>query len=203
MGRYPARGAADGLLNNHAQLSRAIAGPHPGKLAAERHAGGQRPGDDPDGERYRALRQRVRAIVRREVRGPDAAIDDGCQTAWTRLLEHHVADTAALAWLVKAANREAWRITARDRREQPLDDRVGHADDRAADAAASAQLEQREPLAALAALPTRQRQLLWLHALGFNYREIAQLTLQSARTVERQLLRGRRAARALASGARS
>ena len=128
MGRYHARGTADGLRHINDRLGRAIARPHPGKLAAERHASGQRPGDDPDGERYRALRQRVRTIVRREVRGPDAAIDDACQTAWTRRLERQVADEAALAWLVKAApggRQAAGRrvggdlLPARDRGDDP------------------------------------------------------------------------------------
>ena len=48
---------------------------------------------------------------------------------------------------------------------------------------------------AAAGFPTRQRRLLWLHALGFSYTEMAGLEGCTPRTVERQLLRARRGLR--------
>ena len=47
----------------------------------------------------------------------------------------------------------------------------------------------------LAALPARQRRLLALQAFGLSYAEIAQREGCTPRTVERQLLRARRALR--------
>jgi RNA polymerase sigma factor (sigma-70 family) len=55
--------------------------------------------------------------------------------------------------------------------------------------------ERRERLASIRLLPERQQRVLWLHALGLTYVEIARHTGYTTRTVERQLLRARRAAR--------
>jgi DNA-directed RNA polymerase specialized sigma24 family protein len=60
--------------------------------------------------------------------------------------------------------------------------------------------EQRERLAELRALPRRQQQMLWMHAFGLSYREIAVETKCTERTVERQLLRAKRAVRAATAG---
>jgi DNA-directed RNA polymerase specialized sigma24 family protein len=54
-------------------------------------------------------------------------------------------------------------------------------------------LEHRQRLGRLGALPVRQQRLLWLHGLGFSYREMAVREGCTARTVERQLLRARHA----------
>ena len=55
--------------------------------------------------------------------------------------------------------------------------------------------ERRERLHAVSELPERQQKLLWLHALGLNYVEMAMQTGCTTRTVERQLVRARRALR--------
>ncbi len=54
-------------------------------------------------------------------------------------------------------------------------------------------VEQRDRLSGLRTLPERQRRLIWLQGLGFSYTEMARCTGASSRTVERQLLRARRA----------
>jgi RNA polymerase sigma factor (sigma-70 family) len=59
--------------------------------------------------------------------------------------------------------------------------------------------ERRERLASIRRLPQRQQQVLWLHALGLSYNEIARHTGCTTRTVERQLLRARRAVRSAAA----
>jgi DNA-directed RNA polymerase specialized sigma24 family protein len=50
----------------------------------------------------------------------------------------------------------------------------------------------------LRALPIRQQRLLWLHALGLTYTEMAAHEGCTRRTVERQLLRAKRGVRARA-----
>ncbi|HEX4279439.1 MAG TPA: sigma factor-like helix-turn-helix DNA-binding protein, partial [Solirubrobacteraceae bacterium] len=51
--------------------------------------------------------------------------------------------------------------------------------------------EQRQRLNDVSLLPVRQQRLLWLHAFGLTYVEIAAHEHCSRRTVERQLLRAR------------
>ncbi len=55
----------------------------------------------------------------------------------------------------------------------------------------------REALRSLAVLPPRQRRILGLFAGGRSYREIATITGDSPRTVERQLMRAKTRARDL------
>ena len=59
-------------------------------------------------------------------------------------------------------------------------------------------VEDREQLKLIRQLPERQQRILWLHALGLSYEEIAAYTGDTPRTVERQLLRGRSRLRELA-----
>lgn len=47
-------------------------------------------------------------------------------------------------------------------------------------------------------MTARQRRMIGLHAAGFRYDEIAEITSATPRTVERQIERGRRRARAAA-----
>ena len=46
------------------------------------------------------------------------------------------------------------------------------------------------------ALPERQQRLIWLQGLGLTYLEMADYTQATTRTVERQLMRAKRALRA-------
>jgi DNA-directed RNA polymerase specialized sigma24 family protein len=57
-------------------------------------------------------------------------------------------------------------------------------------------VEQRERLATIHHLPERQQRLLWLQGLGLSYAEMADSTGCTNRTVERQLLRAKRALKA-------
>jgi DNA-directed RNA polymerase specialized sigma24 family protein len=56
--------------------------------------------------------------------------------------------------------------------------------------------EHRERLASIHELPERQQRMLWMHGFGLSYADIADLTGCTSRTVERQLLRAKRAVRA-------
>lgn len=145
------------------------------------------------GDLYGALAGRLERIVRLDVRASDAVIEDACQAAWCLLLRHgdRVQRETVMAWLARTAVHEAFKSLHRCRREDALE---------GADLA-SGQLPpeelvlQRERLSELAALPARQRRLLWLHASGLSYAEMAAQEKCTRRTVERQLLRARAALR--------
>ncbi len=157
---------------------------------------------DEIGELYRILAGSLRQIVRFSVRAPDAVIDDACQIAWSRLLRHWgaIRREAAFPWLVTTANREALSLLQDTVRELPLDEL--HTRDPAPaspvclPAAPDQIAEFRAKLDEIRALPPRQQRLLWLQGLGLSYAEMAGYTGATRRTVERQLMRAKRALRA-------
>lgn len=158
-------------------------------------AGGEAVGCDLD-ELYRALSTRLERIVRVGVQAPDSLIEDACQFAWARLVHHRarVRRETALAWLVKTALHEAFKLLRRHRREQSLDAELQHLGELPVPdlRPGPAELyEQRERLRLLDALPVRQQRLLWMYGLGFKYEEIAARDGATTRTVERQLARAR------------
>ena len=130
-------------------------------------------------------------------------IEDACQFAWSRLVHHahRVQPECALAWLAQTARREAVKLVRRDGRDLSLD---ALADgevlvDHGGGPGPENVFEQRQRLAVVSWLPVRQQRVLWLHALGLSYAEIAAQTGYSLRTVERQLLRAKRTVRLLAA----
>jgi RNA polymerase sigma factor (sigma-70 family) len=146
---------------------------------------------------FRREAVRVRRLVRLNVNAPDAVVEDACQVAWMRLLNDpaRVRRAAATRWLVRVAVREALRGARRTTRDLSLDalladagsgpapvDRTPAPDDLA---------QQHQRLGTLDELPERQRRLVWLRGLGFSYREMADETGDTVRTVERQLERAR------------
>lgn len=156
------------------------------------------PGDI--GELYGALAVRLEEIVRLDVRASDAVIEDACQVAWCRLLRHgeRVHRETVMAWLARTAVREAFRSLRRDRRERLLEDAIEKGADLACTSAPATPdelFEQRERLKQIQALPVRQQRLLWLHAFGLTYLEMAAHEQCTRRTVDRQLLRARAALR--------
>jgi RNA polymerase sigma factor (sigma-70 family) len=153
---------------------------------------------------YRTSSTRLERIVRLDVRAPDAVIEDACQFAWSRLLCHRdrVRAEAALAWLDKTAVHEAFKLLRRDCRELSLEETLACWGESAVSARAPAPdelLEQRELLAQICDLPERQQRVLWLHAAGHSYAEVAAHEGYTMRTVERQLLRAKRRMRGLAA----
>ena len=61
--------------------------------------------------------------MRLDVRAPEAVIEDACQVAWCRLLDHSTGSIArpCIAWLARTAVHEALKLLRRDRRELSLD----------------------------------------------------------------------------------
>ena len=155
-------------------------------------------------ELYRALARRLERIVRFDVCAPEPVVEDACQFAWSRLVDHcdRVRPETALSWLATTAVREAVRLVRRQARELSLDAAAEQTESwsLAAPAPGPQELaECRERLELTRCLPERQQRLLWLQALGMSYAEISAHTGCTARTVERQLLRAKRSLRALSA----
>jgi RNA polymerase sigma factor (sigma-70 family) len=152
------------------------------------------------GELYGALADRLEQIVRLDVRASDAVIEDACQVAWVRLLHHRqrVHRETAMAWLARTAVREAVKLLRRDRREASLEGVIEAEVELPSMIVLTTPhelFEQRERLRETDRLPERQQRLVWLHALGLTYVEMAAHEGCSRRTVERQLLRANAALR--------
>jgi RNA polymerase sigma factor (sigma-70 family) len=153
---------------------------------------------------YPLLNRRLRQIVELDLDAPPGIAEDACQLAWCQLLRHahRVEPVTVLPWLASTAKREAVRQLRREQRDASLDavlDAGGEALLPRAMPGVAELASQRQRLAALGGLPVRQQRALWLHAAGHTYQEIAAVTGDTPRTVQRQLLRGRRRARALAA----
>ncbi len=156
------------------------------------------------GELYVDLSRRLEQIVRSDIRAPELVIEDACQFAWSMLVHHagRVRREAVLSWLATTAIREAFRLIRREGQELSLDHAVEVACDRVRPGCTLGPEELivcHERLDSIRSLPERQQRLLWLHLLGLSYAEMATHTGCSRRTVERQLLRAKRAVRAAAA----
>jgi RNA polymerase sigma factor (sigma-70 family) len=148
------------------------------------------------GELYGSLARRLEQIVRLDVRASDAVIEDACQFAWCRLLNHsdRVHRETVMAWLARTAVREAFKLLRRDRRELSLDASLEDGGDLAfaiAPMTPEELLEHRERIREVCRLPERQQRVVWLHACGLTYAEMAAHEGCTLRTVDRQLLRAR------------
>jgi RNA polymerase sigma factor (sigma-70 family) len=145
---------------------------------------------------YRDRADYLRRLVRLDTAAADDVIEDACQHAWSSVLAHRqrVDDHGAFAWLAMTATREAWRLLRRYGSWEPIE---GNASLPRSPVEVA---ELRDRLHQLSRLPTRQQRLIWLHAAGLSYQEMARHEGVTRRTVERQLLRGTRAARAMDRG---
>jgi RNA polymerase sigma factor (sigma-70 family) len=151
-------------------------------------------------ELYPVLARRLEQIVRFDVRAPEAVVEDACQFAWSRLVHHanRVRRETALSWLAKTAVHEARKLIRREDRELSLDAAVDWLEEsalRSRGPSPEELVEHHERLAALRTLPERQQRMMWLHAAGLRYSEIAVYSGCTVRTVERQLLRAKRGLR--------
>jgi RNA polymerase sigma factor (sigma-70 family) len=151
------------------------------------------------GELYGLLAKRLEQIVRLDVGAPDPVVEDACQFAWSRLVHHghRVHRETVMTWLARTAVHEAFKLVRRDRRELSLDAAGEHATPaaRLSFPAPEAAVESRERLGQVRGLPERQQRVLWMHAVGWSYVEIAAHEGCTVRTVERQLLRARKTLR--------
>lgn len=144
----------------------------------------------------------VRRLVGVRAQVPDAVVEDACQVAWERLCSHEdvsLQPAVAVRWLVVTATRVAWRHARR--RETPAgswqpadEDGRGEPAGEAADPldVAIEHERSRELAGRLAVLTDRERRYLVMRAAGLSYREIGERTGATMRTVERQIVRGRR-----------
>ncbi len=129
---------------------------------------------------------RLRRIVARAVTTSQANVEDACMFAWVQLLRCAPEREDARGWLAVTAIREAIVLHRRDLRTNALPD---VADDARGSDAGELRREARDALQQVARLPARQQRLLGLQVAGYSYTEIAALTGDSVRTVDRQLRR--------------
>jgi RNA polymerase sigma factor (sigma-70 family) len=150
-------------------------------------------------ELYASQAGRVRRLVHLRLTAPDAVVEDACQVAWMRLVRSRsrVRRDTADCWLVQVAAHEALRQMGRADRDLPLEE-AGDGPGPAPDLI-EAFTDSHMRLRALDRLPERRRRLIWLQGLGFSYAEMAGVTGDSPRTVERQLRRARQELADLAS----
>ncbi len=145
---------------------------------------------------FRQLDPELRRIVAANVRAPAYVIEEACQVAWATLVARGATVSAGteLRWLGTTATREALRLMRLARRELSLEqgERATGLLEAARIAEPERATELRERLAEVRALPLRQRRMVLMQSFGYRYEEIAELTGDSVRTVERQLLRARR-----------
>lgn len=152
---------------------------------------------------YAAKSTELHHAVRRAVNIPEDLVEDACSYAWCQLIanERIAAETTSFGWLYVVALRQGYVLSGRLRREPAvglpteLPQQTLATPDSWRAVERHLELETRRVL--LAQIPERKRQLVLLHAAGFSYQEIARMTGDTLRTVERQLLRAKRALRAL------
>ena len=137
---------------------------------------------------YAANAGRLRAIVAHRTHAPAEAVEDGCQTAWAILLRRPDVslDARGFGWLTVVAVREVrhQRDGARELLMGALTLGAGETGElpepasmhAGVDELAAAHLEYVERVADLSALKPAERTALYLQALGYRYREIAELS---------------------------
>lgn len=152
------------------------------------------------GELFRQDAGTVRRLVARRAQVPEVMLEDACQAAWARLWSHDdvsLQRQVVLRWLVVTATRQAWREYGRARSNGSCEQAIAELVERQAAVPDALELVVRhertcELTARLRALTDRERRFVLMHAAGLSYRDIAALTGSTMRTVERQILRGRR-----------
>jgi len=155
---------------------------------------------------YADLQPQLWRMLTTNLQVSDALLEDACQSAWSLLLLFHESVQAGyeLGWLSTTATREALRMHRAQLESQSLERVAGPVRldrYRVAEPEPERALEIRERLAEIKQLPPRQRRVVWLHGLGYEYVEIAAATGDSRRTVERQLMHARKRLTALQQSA--
>lgn len=145
---------------------------------------------------FAAQHETLEHTVDRAVFATPTVLEDACQYAWCQLVRRDdiTLDRHGFWWLYGVAVHEVWLLTGKQRNEQPIDalgpetipaDVFTSLDD------VPLTVERRELIRLIDGLPERQRRLIILRATGFSYAEIARMTGDTTRTVERQLRRAR------------
>jgi DNA-directed RNA polymerase specialized sigma24 family protein len=144
------------------------------------------------GELFEALADRLLAAVRAAVRTSPVNVEDACAFAWLQLVRYRPERACAFGWLRKTAIREAVRLERRSVRTVELDT--------VADVVAGSALGLDRQLALIVAgeqiraarLRPREARVLGFRVAGYSRREMAELTGDSDRSVDRQLVRAQR-----------
>jgi RNA polymerase sigma factor (sigma-70 family) len=148
---------------------------------------------------YTTFAARLVALVAARIRAPRDTIEDACAMAWETLLTRtHVSlqRDSVRGWLLRVAEREALRLVGDQQRQRPSDT-LPPLVDLSADTAhlATERMADDQRRADLAALKPAQQRALVLHAAGYTYDEIADLTASTRTAVNRRITEGRAALR--------
>jgi RNA polymerase sigma factor (sigma-70 family) len=143
---------------------------------------------------YRDHARTLRSVVRMKVNTTDDNLDDACAFAWMQLVRRQPRRDTVFGWLRTVAIREAIRLDRAERGRVCADlDGLEHPALRDLHADPDARDELIDALDTLAGLQDRQRVILGLYALGLRHKEIAEVTGDTARTIQRQMVRARKA----------
>lgn len=150
------------------------------------------PRPDAEKELFAQHARRLHAVVSATVRTSAANVDDACGFAWLQLVRHRPPAAVAFAWLRTTAVREALKLHRRTGRSIRLDQVAEVAVDPILRPEAALELIAAGQQIQVARLRPREARILGLRAAGYSRDEIAELTGESHRTVDRQLGRARR-----------
>ena len=169
----------------HSDMSNRRSRPEPMRVQSVRAAGA----GDRDERLFASHALQLQAVVSRRVRTSRANVEDACGFAWLQLVRHRPEPGVAFAWLCTTAVREAIKLDRRAGQAVALEDVTEVATDpfpgRFELIAAGEQMRA-------AGLRPREARALGLRGAGYARREIAELTGDSCRTVDRQLGRAQR-----------
>jgi RNA polymerase sigma factor (sigma-70 family) len=163
--------------------------------------------NDQLGEFFAANAGRLERVVARSINARRELIEDACANAWAILVPRAdiTLDARGFSWLTTVAINEALKLLHRTRGETPVgtyqadarrhDDtdmpEPGNVDAPGADERALERIEHGERIQAFRQLKPREREALYLKALGHSYNEIGELTGASYTAVNRRIAEGR------------
>jgi DNA-directed RNA polymerase specialized sigma24 family protein len=131
-------------------------------------------------------------VVTRSVHTSAVNVDDACGFAWLQLVRHRPPAPVAFAWLCTTAVREAIKLDQRMTRLIGLDQLADVATDSSPGAESSLEVIAAGEQIRAARLRPRETRVLGLRIAGYTRGEMAELTGDSHRTIDRQLRRARR-----------
>jgi DNA-directed RNA polymerase specialized sigma24 family protein len=145
-----------------------------------------------EAELFRTYNAELMRRVSRLVNTEAAVVEDACAFAWAQFMHHQPdRDRNWRGWMLSVAQREAWRLhrqrapIARLAEAWELTPGVPEPRERLDRLEVRAELT--EAVGVLASLPPRLREVAFLRALGLRYTEIADVTGDSLRRVDRLL----------------
>jgi DNA-directed RNA polymerase specialized sigma24 family protein len=134
----------------------------------------------------------------------DAVLDDACAFAWSVLVRRDDVnfDRRGVKWLIVVGARKAWELARLARRETPVGGFLSAVEPNEMVEPAGlasepvdrliALEEHADRLARFQRPKPRERREMFLHAAGFRYAEIAELTGSTYTAVNRRISEGRR-----------